>query len=181
MIIAISGRMASGKTTFANALADGLGGAVGSFGDYVRELAVKRGFSTERSSLQLIGQAAVESDPMGFVTDFMAWGGWDSRTTLVLDGLRHISVRNALRSHANASRLAIVFVHIEADDKCRLARLRARGEDDVSVALHDSHASEVDVNNALSDEADLFVQRTDDVGAMVSALVRDLHLHLSKS
>ena len=176
MIIAISGRTASGKTTLARALAKALGGTAGSFGDYVRKLAAALGREPDRPNLQAIGQAAVEVDAAGFLADFLRWLGPPAGGDLVLDGLRHASVRDALLAHAEAVGTQIHFVHIRTDDHQRAERLRARGDDDDATASHDAHPSEADVRDRLSEEADLRITRSEDLERMVAEIMDSLRL-----
>lgn len=171
MIIAISGRTASGKTTLAQALAEALGGTAGSFGDYVRKLAADLGREPDRPNLQAIGQGAVEADPAKFLADFLRWLS-PPAGDLVLDGLRHASVRDALLAHAKAVGTQIRFVHVDTDDHARAERLRARGDPDDAIARHDAHPSEADVRDRLSEEADLRITRSEDFKRMV-AEIRD--------
>ena len=167
MIVVISGRTASGKTTLANALARALGGTPRSFGDYVRYLAELRGKPINRATLQAIGQAEVDADARAFVEAFLKWGGGGD-TPLVCDGLRHVSVRDALRAIAAERGRAIAFLHVEADEGRRLARLRDRGDDETTVAAHDAHASEADVRERLRKDADATIERFDDVDRMIA-------------
>jgi dephospho-CoA kinase len=172
MIIAISGATASGKTTLAKALAERTGGTPASFGDYVRALASEQGRTTDRSTLQAVGQAAVEAGAEAFLAEFLGWTGWTGWTgwpgkeLLILDGLRHVSIRDALRAHAERAGTKVRFVHVDTDADDRARRLRARGDDSAAIVDQDAHASERDVKERLRDEADLRIYRTDDIADM---------------
>ena len=174
LIIAISGKMASGKTTLAKALADRFAGTAASFGDHVRAIAASQGRELDREALQEIGQAAVDADPEKFVVNFLAGLKPAADTILVIEGLRHVSVRNALRDHARKTGAEIRFVHIETNEEQRAARLRARGDSEEATASLEAHASEADVRDRLRDEADLIVQR----GEETSELVREIAIRV---
>lgn len=174
MIVAISGKMASGKTTLSKALAEELGGTAASFGDHVRSIAVNQGRPIDRSTLQEIGQAAVEEDATKFVVDTLAGLNSTARAILVLEGLRHVAVRNALRDYARKIGTEIRFIYIETEDGQRKARLRARGDSQETKAEHEAHASEADVRDRLRDEADLIVHRSNDA----VALAREIAIRL---
>jgi dephospho-CoA kinase len=174
VIIAISGRMASGKTTLAKALADRFGGTAASFGDHVRAIAASQGREPNRKALQEIGQAAVDADPDRFVVNFLAGLKPAADTILVIEGLRHVSVRDALRDYARKTGAEIRFVFIEADEEQRATRLRARGDSEKATASLEAHASEADVRDRLRDEADLIVQR----GEEISELVRKIAIRV---
>lgn len=177
LIIAISGKMASGKTTLAKALADRFGGTAASFGDHVRAIAASQGRELDREALQEIGQAAVDADPERFVGNFLTGLKPAADTLLVIEGLRHVSVRDALRDHARKTGAEIRFVHIETNEEQRAARLRARGDSEKATASLEAHASEADVRDRLRDEADLIVQR----GEETSELVREIAIRVLAS
>lgn len=181
LIIAISGRMASGKTTLADALAAALDGATKSFGDYVRHLAAQNGGSTDRGRLQEIGQSAVEIDAMSFLERFFQWASPDHSSAVILDGLRHVSVRDALRHHAAQRQLSLTFVHVEADDERRYGRLRSRGDDDATLAAYEAHISEMDARNRLRNEADVIIQRSENIEYMVAQVLTALDLSVRHS
>ena len=174
MIIVISGRMASGKTTLAMALADELGGTVASFGDHVRAIAASQGRGSDRETLQDIGQAAVNADAGRFVVDFLSGLEPAAGAFLVLEGLRHVVVRDALCKYARETGAEIRFVYIEADEDQRAVRLRGRGESEAAIAAHDGHVSEADVRDRLRDEADVIVHRVEDTSAMINEITTRL-------
>ncbi len=176
MIIAISGRTASGKTTLANALAEAVDGVAASFGDHVRMLALKLGRPTDRATLQELGQAAVEADPSSFAHQVLSAVEVPASEIIVLEGLRHVAIRDALCAYAGSIGSPIRFIHIETEDAARAARLDARGENPSATARHDAHATESDVRDRLRDEADCVVHRSDDISIMVAAVVRELGL-----
>ena len=167
MIIVISGRMASGKTTLAKALADQFEGTAVSFGDHVRAIAASQGRGVDRETLQEIGQAAVDADADRFVVDFLAGLEPAAGALLILEGLRHVSVRDALCKYARETGAEVRFVHIETNEEQRAVRLRARGESQAATAAHDAHASEADVRDRLRNEADVIVYRGDDPSAII--------------
>lgn len=177
MIVAISGATASGKTTLAQALAKRAGGMAASFGDYVRALASAQGQMLHRPTLQAVGQAAVEAGAEEFLANFLGWTGWRGGGLLILDGLRHVSVRDALRAYAEHSGTNARFVFVEANADERMRRLHARGNDDAAIAEQDVHPSEHDVKERLRDEADLRIHQTDDMAVMSECVETALGLH----
>lgn len=119
----------------------------------------------DRPTLQAVGQAAVDAGAGAFLADFLRWTGWRGDGLLVLDGLRHTAVRDALRAHAANAGIEVRFVHVESENGARVRRLQARGDDLASIMEQDAHSSERDVRTTLRDEADLRVHRHGDVVA----------------
>lgn len=140
----------------------------------MRAIAASQGRGFDREALQEIGQAAVDADADTFVVDFLAGLKPATGAILILEGLRHVSVRNALCNHARETGAEIRFVHIETDEEQRAARLRARGDSEKATASHEAHASEADVQDRLRDEADLVVHSSEET----SALVREIAIRL---
>jgi cytidylate kinase len=176
VIIAISGKMASGKTTLAKALAEEVGGTAVSFGDHVRAIAASQGRPFDRGTLQEIGQAAVEADATKFAVDTLDGSKLAAGAILVLEGLRHVSVRDALRDYARSIGSEIRFIYIETEEEQRTTRLRARGDSQEATAWHEAHASEADVRVRLRDEADLIAHRGEDAVVLARQIATRLLL-----
>lgn len=132
-LICLSGAPGSGKTTIAKALAARTGLQCGSFGDYVRGRARQQGLSTDRASLQRLGQSLVDQGPRDFCKATLDWLGWTPPNGLILEGLRHVSVFDALRALVHPIRVSLVFIDI--DEGAQRARLKARGNEELSEAL----------------------------------------------
>ena len=140
----------------------------------MRAIAASQGRPIDRGTLQEIGQAAVEADATEFVVDALAGLKPAAGAILVLEGLRHVSVRNALRDYAREIGAEIKFIYIETEEEQRIARLRTRGDSQEATAWHEAHASEADVRDRLRDEADLIAHRGEDA----VALAREIAIRL---
>jgi|HubBroStandDraft_6_1064221.scaffolds.fasta_scaffold153168_3 cytidylate kinase len=171
LIVGISGLSGTGKSTTARSLAEALGGDVAAFGDYVRHLAQERGASTERRSLQEIGEAEVRAAVREFVDGFLAWAAPRSDRALIVDGVRHVAVDVALRAWARHAGRTYVRMHVAASDELRASR-RTSG-DVIALASIDSHPVEREAATRLSTGADLVVNDDRDA-ASVLAVVLDL-------
>jgi len=156
MIVALAGAIGSGKTTLARALADRLGWPTASFGDYVREQARRRGLDLgSRKVLQDLGQSLVEENPERFLAEALEWMDYDAAAGLVLDGLRHESVWQALRARSEKlPERPVVLLFLDTPEDVRHARLRDRGLDDAAIATADGHRAEQDLTAHLRAAAD---------------------------
>jgi adenylate kinase family enzyme len=92
--IALSGGMASGKSTVAAVLASQYAFTARSFGQLVREEAQRRGLGEERQTLQDLGQSMFATLGAAAFVDELLRG---SVEPVVIDGVRHMSVLTALR------------------------------------------------------------------------------------
>ena len=149
-IIGVAGPIAAGKSALAKTLADNGFGTRASFGGYVRKVADERGVPTERDELQRLGEELLAELGAVEFTERALHGivGPD----LVIDGVRHVAVSDALA--ARADRYLLIFV--ELDDARRQARLEAREGRPVDLVALDGHSTEREVVLLLS-RADLVV------------------------
>jgi cytidylate kinase len=157
-MVGISGFSGSGKSTLGRSPVVALDGTFGSFGDYVRHLAQERGASTERRFLQEIGEAEVRHDVGEFVRDFLAWATPSVERALVVDGVRHVAVDDALRGWSEGAGRRYVRVHVIVSSQLRPKR-RTVG-DGAALKAIDSHPVEREAAMVLRLGADLVVDET---------------------
>jgi dephospho-CoA kinase len=156
MVVAIAGKIGSGKTTLTKSLANELGWPSASFGDYVRSAATARGLTESRKNLQELGTLLLRSDPHAFCSDVLANAPWQAGESLIIDGLRHAETVPILRELVAPAVLKVVL--IEISEHTRLNRLIARGDGDASaIAVIEEHSSEHQVGSVLRALADLIV------------------------
>ena len=165
-VICLSGAPGSGKTTIAKAVAARAGLRCGSFGDYVRSRARERGLSTERGSLQRLGQSLVDQGPRDFCKATLDWLGWTPPHGLILEGLRHVSVYEALQALVHPIHISLVF--IDVDKALQRERLKSRSGEDLSPALM-ADPTEREIST-LRDRADLIVNGPETPEAAVEAI-----------
>jgi cytidylate kinase/transcriptional regulator with XRE-family HTH domain len=149
IVLALSGRIGSGKTTLSHELADALGWKRASFGEYVRAYAKSQGLDdNSRDVLQAVGQSLVEKDAVDFCRSVLAHFGWTSGEPLVIDGIRHSAVVDALRKIVAPLDLRVVYVDVS--EKTRLKRIRDTDKDVVQRMNEiEAHATEREVPNAV--------------------------------
>lgn len=165
-IVGIAGAIGSGKSELSRALARELDAERVSFGDLVRREAEARGVKPTRENLQQLGEQLIdELGAPGFVRQVLT--EHPPANLLVIDGVRHLAVDEALRKIA--AQYMLVFVTV--DDDTRRRRLAARKGHDVDLAVLDQHSTEHEVP-LLSVRAATVVDGTDS-GAAVER-VREL-------
>ena len=147
VVLAVSGGMGSGKSTLSVRLASELGWSRASFGDYVRSVATAKRRSTSRKNLQEIGQQLVEASPADLCAGVLQQALWVPGDSLVIDGLRHPQVKEALEKAVAPSRL--LHVHLSVDPTIRAGRLAIDGKD-AEWQRMESHAVEHDTENLAS-------------------------------
>ena len=153
-VIAFSGAIASGKSTLSEAVALSLGCQRVSFGAYIRYVARTRGLGDSREMLQAIGEELVGRDPEALCRNVLAQVSWLPGEQLVVDGVRHISVVDALERLVSPGHLRLV--HLVTPPAKRASRLDARQERG-DLTRYDAHTTEHDVHNGLAERADLVV------------------------
>src|SRR5258708_6747088 len=96
-VVALAGAIGSGKSVLSHRVSERLHWPRISFGDYVRKIAERnRRDAGDRSVLQQLGQALVVTNVEDFVDKVLAEANWRERGNLILDGLRHVEVRQVL-------------------------------------------------------------------------------------
>src|SRR6267378_1210406 len=121
-VLAISGRIASGKSTLARAFASEVGWPCVSFGDYVRSIARAGGAAETVEVLQDLGDELIRKNLEGFCEAVLAQADWKRGQALVIDGVRHYEVDSFLRRRVAPSRYFLTYFSI--DDQTRTERLR---------------------------------------------------------
>jgi len=155
MIITLAGPIGSGKTTLARAIAAKLDAPSAGFGNYVRSLAEKRGLDIgRRQVLQDLGHELVLADPRGFLDDALAWGGHVPGQNLLLDGLRHITILEALRQREAEGLDDVTLLYLDTPASVRRTRVAARGVSVGQMEADEAHPAERDLDQRLRAAAD---------------------------
>jgi len=155
MIITLAGPIGSGKSTLARAIAATLGAPSAGFGNYVRSLAAERGLDIERRHvLQDLGHELVQADARRFLDGALAWSRHSAGQDLLLDGLRHMSILEALRQREAEGLDAIVLLYLDTPVHIRRARVAARGVSPAQMEADEVHPAERDLDERLRAAAD---------------------------
>ena len=124
LVLVFSGQIGSGKSRISTEVAKTLAWSYASFGDYIRSIAHSRGLDDRREVLQDLGAALVKKGAEDFCRSLLAHYKWRSGEPLVIDGLRHREVADALRRLV--APLEIKIVLLEVEEKVHRARLEAK-------------------------------------------------------
>lgn len=160
-IIALSGSSQTGKTTLGRRLAEELDCRFASFGEYVRTVARCRGIvEPTRKELQDIGQALVEEDALGFCRAVLETVNFSTGDGLVLDGLRHTEVLEALRALSGSQPIAVIYLCAPI----RVREARATGQRyGEALPAADQHKAEQQINREIRESADLIIDAAGEV------------------
>jgi cytidylate kinase len=169
MIITLSGAIGSGKSTLATALAAARGAPRAGFGDYVRHLAAGLQLDTsDRTVLQDLGHQRVETDARAFLDGALAWGGHRPGADLILDGLRHMKMLDALRARAVDLHDPVVLIYLDTPLAERHARVATRGVTLEQMTADEQHPAELDLYVRLKSAADFVLAGTGSPQAMAT-------------
>ena len=155
--MALAGKIGSGKTSVAVALAHRLGWPRVGFGDYVRLEATRRELDPgSREVLQKLGESLLRQDLDGFCKAVLGQTDRASDGGLIVDGVRHVAVLDAL--HRLVSPTPVRLIYLAGSDKARQLRLAAAGrwEQDVMTKA-EGHSTEADILTVLPRKADVTV------------------------
>lgn len=167
-VVTFSGKLGSGKTAVSKAFAGRMALPWTSFGTVAREIARERGLEESRPGLQALGETLVTKELAFFCERVWQAVGY-STDSIVIDGLRHFSVLQALRQLAAPRQL--VCVYIEIDPLVRSERIKARdGVSEADIARLDCHSTEIEVSH-LKDVADLISDNSGTLEESVSEIV----------
>lgn len=169
MIITLAGPIGSGKSTLARAIAAALDAPSAGFGNYVRSLAAERGLDVARRQvLQDLGHQLVQTDARSFLDGALAWSGHEPGQDLLLDGLRHISILDALRRREAEGLDAVGLFYLDTPRDIRRARVAARGVSLTQMEADEAHPAEQDLNEKLREAADLVLDGKKSVEALTA-------------
>lgn len=168
-VVGIAGQIGSGKTSLAMELSKRLNWKLISFGSFVRSEANRRGINIDRVALQQLGEDLItELGPDEFVRQVLFSDKINSN--MVIDGIRHVEIWQAIRSIAQQS----ILVYLDIPEEVRIARLQQRDNLDIdSIKLAMFHPMERNIP-FLRQFSDLVlpVGSTEALVAQVVALIR---------
>ncbi|MGI0015006.1 MAG: ATP-binding protein, partial [Nitrososphaera sp.] len=126
-VVGIAGQIGSGKTSLAMELSKRLNWKLISFGSFVRSEANRRGIKIDRVALQQLGEDLIaELGPDEFVRQVLYSDTIHSN--IVIDGIRHVEIWQAIRSITQKS----ILVYLDIPEEVRIARLQQRDNLDIA-------------------------------------------------
>jgi adenylate kinase family enzyme len=146
-VLALAGKIASGKSTLASEFAKDVGWPYVSFGNYVRSVARESGLEETRENLQNVGDRLIMEDLEGFCQRVLAQVDWRPGQPLVIDGVRHAEIHYLLRRIVAPSKYVLTYLRV--NDQIRKDRLRQEGIDDSELIERETHPTEEQVKAVL--------------------------------
>jgi len=173
-IIVISGKIGSGKTEFADTLAKNLVVSRTGFGDEVRAIAAAQGRPATRETWQEIGAELVARQPEQFCRAVLARGNFTVGEGLVIDGVRHVEILELLRTLLAPQK--VIHIHVDSPDDVRQSRVEIRNRPgEAGLAKADQHSTERQVARQLPAIADVVVNGSEELDAMVAFSLHAIH------
>lgn len=178
LILAFSGPIQSGKSTVSEELARILNVSVASFGRYVRDQAKARTNESlglrpieDRMRLQEVGQELLET--LGadeFCRAVLTTFGWVEGRSIVVDGVRHFAILQALERLGNC-----YLVYLEVAPARRRAGLLASGYTEDDIAVMEAHPTESELVT-LKKNANLVLDEDKPVDELIKSVLEKLNV-----
>ncbi len=156
LIVAFSGAIGTGKSNVSRKVQEILGWPRVSFGDYVRKQAHELGQDqNDRVVLQRLGQALVQRNTREFAKNVLDQiTGWETGPGILVDGLRHVEVRQALIDIVGVPNFRLVFLSL--DEASRRRRAEASRQIPPSQLIrYDQDITEAQISRILPAYADV--------------------------
>lgn len=165
-IIAFSGLPQTGKTTLALRLADELQCKFVSFGDFVRQQAVRRGMEKPaRHDLQDLGQALVTENVLAFCRQVLETVKFSPGEQIILDGVRHRGVLESLATLSPGQPFILIYL------SASLGTRKSRSPKNADLTSIDSHEVESHVEKELKGMANLVIDTNGDAEENFTTLI----------
>jgi dephospho-CoA kinase len=166
----LAGKIASGKSTLSSSFAKEMGWHYASFGDYVRSVARQRGLDdSQRETLQQIGASLVAENCEGFCRAVLEQAKWQPGESLVIDGIRHLQVKEALEKMVAPSEFILTYISV--DEQVRRQRLHNEGiADPARIERIESASTEEQVKAELPQIADFTLDGAEPLSKLVEEL-----------
>jgi len=174
LVLVFCGQIGSGKSTLSSEVAKALGWSYASFGGYIRSVAHSQGLDETREVLQELGAALVKTNVEDFCRSLLVHYNWRSAEPLVIDGLRHKEVADALSRVVAPLEIRVVL--LEVDESTRKARLSKEKRRDLDMfETVDKHSTEAQVKTELPRIAHLRLAGDRPIQDLVNDVVTWVH------
>jgi len=169
-LICISGKVASGKTTLSQRIAEIIECNRFSISDYLKSIAKQRYDIIDRPLLQKLGEECINKGWDKFANDFLSFIYYKKQNNYtIIDGIRHVEFYKSLY---HISSKQSVLIYIEVNDEELLKRLMLRGEKDINY----SHIAEGNLSK-IKDISDYILNADDkDIEILSYELLQKLNL-----
>lgn len=168
LVLAFSGKIASGKTTISREVAHILNWPWVSFGDFIRSVARERGLEESREVLQELGEKFVKEEQEWLCQKVLSQEKWAPGGSLIIDGIRHIEILNKLKTLVYPSELFLITIHL--DEEIRIERLQKHGISLRNIELTGKHSTEQQ-NDLLIQTADLLLDGSKEIEDLLNIII----------
>lgn len=158
-VLSFTAPIEAGKTTISTGVAIRLVVPRVGFGDYLRGLARDRGLEMTREVLQDLGDELISHDVRAFCEDVLRQQPWQPGRPLIIDGVRHIEVLDALSEMLSPAKVYLIYINV--DRTTQVKRLRNDTlRHQKSLEELERHPTELQVRSKLPDRASLVLDGT---------------------
>jgi dephospho-CoA kinase len=158
-VLSFAAPIEGGKTTVSIGVATRLGAPHVSFGGYLRRLAQEKGLEVTREVLQDLGNELVSHDVRAFCEDVLEQQPWHPGRPLIIDGVRHVEVLDALAEILAPAEGYLIYIKVDRTTQAkRLEHDELRHEK--SLEELEKHPAELQVRSKLPDRASLVLDGT---------------------
>lgn len=173
LVVAVSGKLRSGKTSLSQQLSHQLGWPRVAFGDYVRAaVAAEGGDPTCRRVLQDYGLRRIEADVVDFCRCVLGQIKYDYHTNLIVDGVRHKTALESIQQLCMPMQTRLVY--IKCADEIRFERANHLRIDDNIFSRQDQHPVEVESGYVLQSMASLVADCEDEQTSVVRTIIENI-------
>lgn len=168
-VLALAGKINSGKSTIGSFYSKFYDCPYVSFGEYVRYITRQRGLTDIRENWQKVGEELFETDANLFCRAVLAQADWKPGQALVIDGIRHAKISELLREIVAPARYILTVV--EVDEQIRKERLHREGvaQNDLIERI-ESHSTESQVKTILPQIADFIIDGNEPLPELLERL-----------
>ncbi len=166
LLIGISGKISSGKSTVARYISTAYNMPHASFGEYLKQHCIDNNLPLERKVMQDLGQKFINEDHKGFFQKVVFQNNSDK---VVFESIRHTAGIPWMRDFSEHS----VIIYLDTDDHTRYERyVKRKKEGDKQenfeefLALN-NHESEIEIDE-IKKYADIVIQPEDDYEKVIA-------------
>ncbi|KFM99109.1 hypothetical protein D0U04_20710 [Bacillus clarus] len=134
VVIGIAGKIGSGKSTLSNEIAKHLKCNTINTGDYFRAISLKRNLSTDRSTLQQLGNETISIGWDYFSKELLNFANWSNEKNLLIAGIRNVKLYEQLKKDIHPNKFYLIY--IDTLDEVRRVRIKERVETEKKLDFH---------------------------------------------
>jgi dephospho-CoA kinase len=172
-VLSFAAPIEAGKTTVSTKVAEHLGAPRVSFGEYLRGVAHARGLEMTREVLQNLGDQLVTSNFRGFCEDVLEQHPWQPGKPLIIDGVRHVEVLDALAEILAPARGYLIYINVDRTTQTKRLKTDPLRHTKTLDEL-EKHPTEQQVRSKLPDRAALVLDGTQNPDELVRKVIEFL-------